>query len=110
MDYSGESVDAAAVRGLNVYLDALSFAREVLVKADDEPHLTGAASTRDVAGRRVRRPPTRRRFHEWSRAAEDLNDLSRARKAARADLLRQKKPDGSFYTAYEPFPAQDTTA
>ncbi len=108
MAYSGESVGLLLPFVASMYnLDALSFAREVLVKAglseppfywcrfDSATWLADASGVHQLVGGfpRVEEEP-----------AEDLNDLLARRARLHAQyLLRQQKPDGSFYTTYEPF-------
>ncbi|HEX7312745.1 MAG TPA: AMMECR1 domain-containing protein [Pyrinomonadaceae bacterium] len=108
MAYSGERIGLLLPFVASTHnLDALGFAREVLVKAGlSEPPfywcrfdcvtwLADARGIHQLVGGfpRVEEEP-----------AEDLNDLlTRRAKLHARYLLRQQKPDGSLYTCYEPF-------
>jgi orotate phosphoribosyltransferase/AMMECR1 domain-containing protein len=108
MAYSGESVGLLLPFVASMYnLDALGFAREVLVKAglseppfywcrfDSATWLADASGVHQLVGGfpRVEEEPT-----------EDLNDLLTRRAELHTQyLLRHQKPDGTFYTHYEPF-------
>lgn len=108
MAYSGERVGLLLPFVASMYnLDALGFAREVLVKAglseppfywcrfDSATWLADASGVHQLVGGfpRVEADP-----------AEDLHDLLARRARLHAQyLLRQQKPDGSFYTVYEPY-------
>jgi hypothetical protein len=108
MAYSGESIGLLLPFVASMYnLDALSFAREVLVKAglseppfywcrfDSVTWLADAVGIYRLVGGfpRVEEAPP-----------EDLHELLAFRAELHTQyLLRQQKPDGSFYTAYEPF-------
>jgi orotate phosphoribosyltransferase len=108
MAYSGERIGLLLPFVASMYnLDALGFAREVLVKAglseppfywcrfDSATWLADANGVHQLVGGfpRVEEEP-----------AEDLNGLLARRARLHAQyLLRHQKPDGSFYTVYEPF-------
>ena len=109
MAYSGERVGLLLPFVASMYnLDALSFAREVLVKAGlSEPpfywcRFGSATWLADASG-------VHQLVGGFPRVKDDdpalgLNDLLTRRARLHAQyLLRQQKPDGSFYTAYEPF-------
>lgn len=108
MAYRGESAGLLLPFVASVLnLDAQGFAREVLKKAElDEPPfywcrfgcatwLADARGTRELVGGFPRAE---------AGPAEDLDNLLARRAALHAQyLLRHQKPDGSFYTDYEPF-------
>jgi orotate phosphoribosyltransferase/AMMECR1 domain-containing protein len=107
MAYGGECVGLLLPFAASMFnLDALGFAREVLVKAGlaEPPYYwcrfgcaTWLADSRDV----------HRLVGGFPRAAEpkeELDELLNRRAALHAQyLLRQQKPDGSLYTYYDPF-------
>ena len=108
MAYGGERVGLLLPFVASTHnLDALGFAREVLSKAGlSEPpfywcRFDSVAWLADECG-------VRQLVGGFPRAeeepAEELGDLLTRRAKLHAQyLLRQQKPDGSFYTAYEPF-------
>lgn len=107
MAYSGENVGLLLPFVASMYnLDSLGFAREVLSKAGlSEPPfywcrfdcvtwLADADGTHQLVGG----------FPHAEEPTEDLNDLLAQRARLHTQyLLRCQKPDGSFYTDYEPF-------
>ena len=108
MAYGGERVGLLLPFVASMYnLDALGFAREVLVKAglseppfywcrfDSVTWLADASGVRQLVGGFPRAE---------EETAGDLGDLLTRRAKLHAEyLLRRQKPDGSLYTAYEPF-------
>jgi orotate phosphoribosyltransferase len=107
MAYRGESVGLLLPFAASMFnLDALSFAREVLVKANlSEPPfywlrfdtvtwLADAGGAHQLVGG----------FPRAEEPTEELNELLTRRAALHAQyLLRHQKPDGTLFTDYEPF-------
>ncbi len=107
MAYRGESVGLLLPFAASMFnLDAVGFAREVLTKAGlNEPPfywcrfgcatwLADARGVHQLVGG----------FPRAGEPKEELNELLTRRAESHTQyLLRHQKPDGSFYTFYEPF-------